>query len=88
MYANATKGSNEPRKDFPIKLNLVLLNSSSKEPSSTISISPKVPKTGKAAEKSGTIMLNHKVSCFTNQPNRNKSITEGTLVFDDVKSNI
>ena len=56
MQAEMPKQSLElkhQKKDFLIRPNLDLFNSSSNEPSSTIRISPTVPKTGRIGEKSG-----------------------------------
>jgi hypothetical protein len=85
--AKAIIGIKAQKKDFLINPNLVLLSSSSNEPSSTIKISPIVPKTGRTDEKLGSRISNHTVSCLTTQPKSNKRITEGTLVFEDVRSN-
>ena len=68
--------------------NLDLFNSSSREPSRTIKISPTVPSPGNKEVKSGTGSCRYSVPCFTAQPTSSKNITEGIFVFEEVMSNI
>ncbi len=66
---------------------LDLLSSSSKEPSSTIKISPIVPNSGNIAEKSESWMFKKSVVCLTTHPKINNKITDGIFVLDEVRSN-
>jgi hypothetical protein len=72
--------------DFLMMEAFDLFNSSSSEPSSTMRISPTVPKTGSKRLRSGTMILNAAVSCLTPHPRINNNITGGILVFEAVRS--
>jgi hypothetical protein len=84
---NASMGSNAPRKDFFMRLIFDLFNSNSSTPSSTIRISPRVPKTGRNVERFGSLISKKRIICLTSHPSRSSNITEGTLVLANVRSN-
>lgn len=77
-------------KDIRIALNAIgnffLLNSSSSEPSSTISISPTVPNTGNTPDRSGTLICEFLAKNCSNNPDTMSRKIEGILVFDAVMS--
>lgn len=83
----AIKGKRAPKNDFFINPSFDLFSSRSRDPSSTISIRPMVPSTGRTGEKSGSCICNQSVNCLADQPSNNKSITLGILVLLDVRSN-
>lgn len=66
--------------------NFFLFNSNSKEPSSTISINPIVPRTGNTVAKLGISIFKKTKSCFMPQPKSKRRITDGILVLEEVKS--
>ena len=71
---------------LPTKGNLLLFNSNSKEPSSTINIKPMVPNMGKIGVRSGIDIWTKLNNCFTEKPRIKSNITDGILVFDELKS--
>jgi len=79
--------SNAPKNDLRIKPIFDFPRLSSSDPSSTMSINPKEPKTGKKIEKSGRWMSKNSVTWCNNHPSRSNNITEGIFVFDADKSN-
>jgi hypothetical protein len=80
-------GKKEIMTVLPMKPSFDLFNSSSKEPSKTINISPTVPNIGRIEDKSGTLSSKKIAPCLTNQPTVSKRMTEGILVLDELISN-
>lgn len=81
-------GINATITDFFKTESLDLLNSSSKDPSRTITIKPIVPKIGSSPLRLGTLILKTSVNCCNPYPERSKRITDGIFVLDVVKSNM
>lgn len=77
-----------PNNERVMGQNLLLSSSSSREPSSTISINPAVPSSGKENSISGIGILKSPAATFSVQPRARSSITEGILVFGEVTSNM
>ncbi|MEO7174161.1 MAG: hypothetical protein ABI002_00120, partial [Saprospiraceae bacterium] len=86
--AKASSGKIAVKRDFLIRGAFDLLNSSSRDPSKTIKISPTVPSNGSMGVKSGILIAKNCVKYLTTKPKANSRITDGTLVLDDVKSKI
>src|SRR5690554_7175953 len=70
-------GINATITDFFKTESLDLLNSSSKDPSRTITIKPIVPKIGSSPLRLGTLILKTSVNCCNPHPERSKRITDG-----------
>jgi hypothetical protein len=85
---NNITGNNAIANDFLINGNLVILNSSSSEPSSTMRIRPNVPSIGSSAVRFGIFIFSIAEPCCTSHPKNSNSKTDGILVLDEVRSKI
>ena len=83
----ASMGKSATANDFFTSESFDLFSSSSREPSSTINISPMVPSIGNACVRFGICISKLSEACFTIHPSNNNKMTEGIFVNDDVISN-